>query len=377
MKKSLIALAALAATGAFAQSSVTLSGYIDRGYTMTNNSNDTKDVNTVSSSAGTTSVVISGTEDLGKGLKAGFLVATDWADLAGTNQNSTATTASSIQTGGFANGQSYLELASGFGSLRLGAVNNEILTAATAVAAPAFSTAVGSAYSSAFSTHNGMGTGTTGSGGIVTLVAAGNTGAGARGIRQANTIKYISPSFSGFQVALGYAPKNDVNGTGATVGVTDFSLRYTNAALDVMYAAVKYEVGSALTTAWVNGGLTNGSDSTQQLLAASYAITSALKVHAGLGRSSSSDNLGVDANSRQIGVSYAVTPAIDLMAQIANVDDNSTANADRRMTGLGADYKFSKNTRAYVRYDNIDYNTNLTASGSQQTRTAVGLSVKF
>jgi predicted porin len=380
MKKTLVALAALAATASFAQSAVSITGYVDRAYLATDNSNNAKDANTVASAAGTTTLVFSGSEDLGGGLKAGFLVGTDWTDLSGLAQDGTVSTASSIQTGGFANSQSYAELSSkAIGTLRLGTINNEILTAATGVAAPAFSTGVGSSYSSSWSIHNGYGTGTSGAGGAVSAVAMGSDKSGARGIRQANTIKFVSNNINGFTVALGYAPKNDNGGStaanlGDTVGTTDLSIRYTNGPLDVMYASLKYEVGSS---AMATGSLTANSDVTQSLLAASYQVMPALKLHAGLGSSTGSANTGVDSTSQQIGVTFAATPNIDVMAQMATVDDKATTNADRRMTGLGVDYKLSKNTRLYVRADNLNLNTNVTASGSEISRTAVGFSVKF
>jgi len=191
MKKTLVALAALASVSAFAQSSVTIDGYIDRGFTTTNNTNDAKDFKGVSSNAGTTTIGIKGVEDLGSGMKVGFSINTDWADAGSLTQDGTAIgTASTTylsasgnvvgQGGAFANSQSFLEFISNFGTVRLGTPNNDILTNATSIASPAFSTGIGSAYSSSWSTHNGLGTGTTGSGGIVTAVAAANTGAGAR-----------------------------------------------------------------------------------------------------------------------------------------------------------------------------------------------------
>ena len=60
MKKTLVALAALASVSAFAQSSVTIDGYFDRGYTVVDSSDATADSKSVASSAGTTTVRISG-----------------------------------------------------------------------------------------------------------------------------------------------------------------------------------------------------------------------------------------------------------------------------------------------------------------------------
>ena len=378
MKKTLVAIAALAAFGAQAQSSVTMEGYIDRGYVKTDNTNNEKDAKGVGSNAGTTSLRIKGTEDLGNGLSAGFLITTDWADLSGANQDTTATTASSIQTGGFANSQSYIEMVSKtMGKVQLGSINNEILTATTAVAAPGFSTGVGSAYSSSWSTHDGYGTGVTGSGGIVSKTTLGATGAGARGIRQANTIKYVSPNFSGVTFAYGIAPKNSVGGTGDTVGVTDMSIRYANGPLDVMYASLKYEVGSA--AAPTNGSLTANSDNTQTILAASYAVMPTLKLHTGFGTSKASAATLANSKSTQYGVTWNATPMIDVMVQTASVkDDSASSSYDRKMTGFGVDYKFSKTTRAYFRMDDLKLNDGGTVtSGDSIKRTAIGVSKSF
>jgi len=78
MKKTLIALAALAATGAvMAQSSVTVYGVADAGLTRASNSNGGASVSGVRSGGIATSRLgFRGTEDLGGGLKAKFLVET-------------------------------------------------------------------------------------------------------------------------------------------------------------------------------------------------------------------------------------------------------------------------------------------------------------
>ena len=388
MKKTLVALAALASMSAFAQSTVIIEGYFDRAYTKTNSTNDTKDVKAISSSAGTTSLRFKGTQDLGGGLSAGFLSTTDYADLAGANQDSTATTASSIQTGGFNNSQSYLEVASkDLGTLRMGTVNNEVLTATTAVAAPAFSTGIGSSYSSAWSSHDGYGTGTTGSGGIVNKVALGATAAGARGIRQANTIKYISPNIMGATVSYGIAPKNNAASstdttttTVDTVGVTDMSVRYVAGPLDVMYASLKYQVGGA--SAPLNGSLTAGSTNTQTMTAVTYTVMPTLKLHAGAGKSKASAESLANSSSTQFGATYTMG-AFVIMAQTAKVDNKNAATAtltgDRKMTGLGLDYNLSKTTRAYVRYDNLKLNDGAATAtaGDSLKRTAIGFSQSF
>jgi len=376
MKKTLVALAALAATGAFAQSSVTIDGYFDRGYTVTNSTNNTSDSKLIGSSAGTTTLGVKVRETLTGGISIGASFNTDFADTAGTGQDSTAYTASSVQTGGFANSQSFLDVTGGFGVIRLGMPNNFTLTNVTGVASPAFSTGVGSAYSASFSIANGIGTGTSGAAGIATQQASITSiaNAGARAIRIANTIQYSSPSFSGLTVHVGYTQKNSNAGTGTdTVGVTEGAVRYTAGPVDAMLSTIKYEVGS---TAPANGSLTANSDNTQNLLGVAYTVMPGLKLHAGLGNFSSSTNT-FKGSSQQLGVTYT-TGAFDVMGQIAQVDDKSTTNIDRKLVGLGVNYNLSKTARAYVRYDTINLGDNVAAAtGSKVNRYAIGVSKSF
>ena len=110
MKKTLIALAALAATGAvMAQSSVTIYGVVDVGFTSVNNSGTGSTDNTglTSSNMTTNRLGFRGTEDLGGGLKAKFQIETSLA--------ADAPAASSIGDRG-----AWVGLEGGFGEVRLG-----------------------------------------------------------------------------------------------------------------------------------------------------------------------------------------------------------------------------------------------------------------
>jgi len=406
MKKTLVALAALASISTYAQ--VTMSGYIDRGYISTNNTNDYRDAKSVSSNAGTTTLIIRGTEDLGSGLSAGFLIATDWSEAAGQTQDGSTAT---VGVAGFANSQSYLDISSkDMGTLRLGNPNSEVLNGVTSVASPAFSTGVGSAYSSNFSIHNGYGTGTTGSNNVFANSTIGIGAAaianspGQRAIRQANTIKYISPTFNGFSGTYSYVAKNDVGGTSSTtgsggttdvVGVKAFSLNYANGPLTAVYAQDKVSVGANGTYALTGNSTTNGSflqsntSTTMSIFGASYQVLPTLKLHAGVGTSTntgqatfSATSLGqgimANTSSQQYGATFDLNSSIVLMGQVATMDDKSALNTDRKMTGLGANYNLSKTTRLYYRYDSINYASNLAASsGTAQKRTAFGFSSSF
>ena len=73
MKKSLLALAVLAASGAaMAQSSVTLFGIVDTGFGYVKNSGGDKKIGLSTSGNATSRLGFRGVEDLGGGLKAGF-----------------------------------------------------------------------------------------------------------------------------------------------------------------------------------------------------------------------------------------------------------------------------------------------------------------
>jgi predicted porin len=383
MKKTLVAIAALAVVGVQAQTSVVLDGYIDRGYAQTSNSLAAKNAKVIGSNAGTTTFGIKVREELSKDLTVGMSVNTDWADVAGMSQDSATFQNTTTQSGGFANSQSFADLTSkSMGTLRLGSPNNFTLTNATGVASPSFSTGIGSAYSSSYSIANGVGTGSTGSAGIAnvsTSVTTANSvaNAGQRAIRIANTIQYSSPVMNGASVHFGKSLKNNNNSTLSTVdtvGVTEYALRYTNGPVDAMYTTVKYETPTLATLNTTALATT----STQNLLGASYAIMPTLKLHAGTGTFTSTSDT-YKGTSNQMGVTFT-SGSFTLMGQASSVDDKSTTNMDRKMTGVGVDYALSKTARAYYRFDSINYNTNqatATAEGTTQKRTAIGFSKSF
>jgi len=395
MKKTLVALAALASVSAFAQTSVVIDGFIDRGYLTSNSTLDTADSKTIASSSGTTTVGIKVNEDLGGGLSAGLSVNTDWSELGGATQ---ANAVANAQASGFANSQSFLHITSkDMGTLRLGAPNTFTLTNATGISAPAFSTGVGSQYSSAYAIAAGMGTGTSGRGGTVDATGT-NTAiqnwSGARAIRIANTIQYSSPSFNGVSIHAGYTQGNNnvlattTVGAGNTVGVGETALRYTNGPIDAMYSTIKYTVGSngatqntmvlanGVATFTADTSLQTAQTSTQNLLGVAYTVMPNLKLNFGSGTYSSS-TATYQGSSKNYGGTYTMGQ-IDFMLLASATDDKSTANFDKKMTGYGLNYNLSKQTRAYVRMDNLNLGSNATAvAGSSVKRTAFGVSKSF
>ncbi|KAF1024115.1 MAG: Outer membrane porin protein 32 [Paracidovorax wautersii] len=188
MKKSLIALAVLAASGAaMAQSSVTLYGSADVNYTWDNVSGSGAKYRQNSGGLVGSRIGFRGVEDLGNGLKAGFVVETGYNVDSGTGSST-----------GLGNRQSFLSLAGGFGEVRFGkqyTLND---------------TFVGN-YGGAF-------------GGAWNNAASALTSNGAR---NQNAATYISPNFSGFKVTGQIATKEAQSGDWTTPAGTTQKAPYS------------------------------------------------------------------------------------------------------------------------------------------------------
>lgn len=197
MKKTLIALAAVAATGAaFAQSSVTLYGVADIGITDTNApGTKLKLDSSATMNNGTSRWGIRGTEDLGGGLKAGFNFE---AGLSLDNG------AAGSFSGNYFGRNAFMTLSGGFGELSLGRRLNPALY--TWASWELTGVANYSAFVSQF-------------GGVL------------NGIRNNDLVMYTSPSFSGLTVQFGHVLKGDA-GVGA---INDLSLRYAQGPLSVAF----------------------------------------------------------------------------------------------------------------------------------------------
>jgi predicted porin len=223
MKKTLIALAALAATGAaMAQSSVTLYGVVDVGFTSVNNSagltatggQSTDNTGLTSSNMTTNRLGFRGTEDLGGGLKAKFQIETSLA--------ADAPAASSIGDRG-----AWVGLEGGFGEVRLG---REYATT----------------FWSGF-LFSPFGTGGVGNGfGFANRVVAHGATGQANPIWNSNAISYSTPRMAGFQAHAQYAFDEVAaanNDAGRSAGVR---LNYSAGPLMAELAYSKTEGGATI-----------------------------------------------------------------------------------------------------------------------------------
>ena len=223
MKKTLIALAAVAATSAsFAQSTVTLSGTVETGLEKRWSGDATR---MTSNRNGTSNWTLSGAEDLGGGLKAVFQVSTSFNTDTGTVTS----------TDGLGNNGMFVGLTGGFGTLRAGRPVNTL-------------------YANVLLANGTKGV----SGHDANAVLGGNAagGAGATGktsnasssVYVPNAVQYHSPRFGGVQVQVEYAP-SESTAAGNKAG-TGLAVRYDGGPLSASF--VNYR-GAVASTAAANG----------------------------------------------------------------------------------------------------------------------------
>jgi predicted porin len=383
MKKSLIALAALSAVAgsAAAQSSVTVYGIIDYGYSNveTNVAGTRTDTTSLKASEASSSRLgFRGTEDLGGGLKANFVAESSIAD-------NTALT--------FGGRAFWVGLQGGFGELRAGRQNtfardvwlaNDQLAAANVVGNLAHSTVLATGVST--SAHTDF----------------------------SNAVNYTSPTMSGLQLKLGVA-KNTVDtngakvdtGTGTQVGANfdggKFKLAAAYSKVSTNTAAVA-STAATFTQAVATTGGTSAVLGVFTQTAASVAATAATDVDTKTTSVGANYDLGV----AKVAYVYTKVDAKDAVSTSAAGNVQRVANAfsvavpvsaklnllagygmgtyqaggptayKGDMTGYqaGLNYNLSKRTTAYAIYGNEKRETNATAE-VKATEYSVGLRHSF
>ena len=348
MKKTLIALATLAAaTGAMAQSTVTITGVVDPSVTSTKTTygdNGARTVNALKHSQnGTTAVIFKGTEDLGGGLKANFLYELDFDPTVGGSLSSLPDNDKQLQ-----NGEAFASIQGGFGELKLGVANNPSLS--VQAGRTGFGTKVGGGF-----------------GGV----------SGTGRVRDNGSMVYSTPTFSGFTAMLGYAPETSavtaVNGGTAAAKVTaktDLALMYANGPIAAAVSSYAQSGVNSQTNAYVSydlgvAKLTLGMHSENQKSTLAAAAAPGFAKPTG---KSSGTNIAIAA---PIG-------AVTLLANYGTLNDKSASNFDRKITAIGANYALSKRTTAYGRLVNEtnENQTGATIAKKVQT-TMVGLRHNF
>ncbi len=313
MKKTLIAVAALAATTAFAQN-VTVIGTVDATYRSTTvdygNGTSGGQNSIGQNGSGTTNFTLIGTEDLGGGLKAIFNSEFDFV-------------ASGQVEGPTGGGQLFVGLEGAFGSIKLGKPNSPTLTV--------------QGSRSAFGTKDGGRVGVATS--AANYTSSGSSVMGQSVTRTSGSLLYTTPNFSGFSAQLDYAPGAKTEaGIAETGATTDLGAFYANG--PIAAGVTRYTVAAAGAASEL--GLTS--------YYGSYNFGVAKATLGGHQRKQ--DSAGIDDSGYGAAVDVPLSPALTLSAHLVKVDDKAVADLDTTMTAIGLNYALSKRTSTYVRYVN-------------------------
>jgi predicted porin len=357
-------LAALAATTAFAQSSVQIVGTFDPSIANSKTTyGDGKSVtnNFVrNNSQGTSQITFKGTEDLGGGLKASFLLENDFDTRFDARGNmGTAAGVNGVNLGSGA-GEQYLALEGGFGKIAVGAANTPSLT--TQASRQPFSTKIGGGF-------NGV------------------TGTGH--VRSNNSVVYTSPAFSGFTVAAAYGfdqkantsadPTKDsllaqTNTGAAATASTAFSQQASITDIGAFYANGPLSAGVSM---WTTAAIAAAVKTEQTNLFASYDLGVAKLT---VGYHTEKQVAAIDATGYNVAAVVPFSSNLNLLANYGKLDNKlaGSTNKDKSITAVGLKYTMSKMTSVYARYID-ETNDNVTsATSAKSVKTAlIGMQTNF
>lgn len=366
MKKSLLALAVLGAFAgaASAQSSVTVYGIVDLGINSTDNgATDGRNTGLVSGGQSASRIGFKGTEDLGNGLKANFVLEAGFSADTGALGSNTAYGNTPAATGTLFSRVSTVGLSSAnFGAVDLGRQTTVLKDAHDQIDPFGAAGSTGNLERIFYNTRGN----TAGTGAYVGNVAGG---------RVSNTIKYTSPSFSGFNAKAAYTfgEQTGDNGAGAGYGL---GVGYANGPLNVQFAYNNQDTSAVVAPFATTSKLKN------TLLGATYDF-GIFKLHGAYADTKNEFVVGESkARNYLLGASVKLG-AGTLLASYATNDNRTNANADSKQYALGYTYDLSKRTNLYTGYARTsnDANANLGATGTPNGESVsvvnVGIRHKF
>lgn len=326
MKKSLLALAVLGAFAgaASAQSSVTVYGIVDLGFSSQDNGNAAGRVNGITSGGQSASRIgFKGTEDLGNGLKANFMLESTIAADTGA-----AFGATNGNVGGF-NRFATVGLSGAFGAVNLGRQT--------------------SAMKDAYDQIDPFG-----DGGIISPISTiffNGTLAGDLG-RISNSVKYTSNSYAGFKANAAYAFGETAGDTGANSSY-GLGLGYANGPLNVQFA---YQ--NADQSTFANPSVQLGKNKLA-FIGATYDF-GVVKLH-GAFADTKLETFGPSAEAKyrnyMLGVS-APLGAGTILASYSVNDNRTVDNADAKKFAVMYSYDLSKRTNLYTGYSRTSNDDN-------------------
>jgi len=250
MKKTLVALAAIASVSAFAQTTVSITGNLDFAGarfagTMAGNKGTT--VTTGNGTSSTSAINLTATEDIGGGTKITAFYGIDPRTMANdsttsTNQvGSTSTSPNAVTVTGLLRHEAYVQASGDFGTIKLGAPNSIGLNVAGD--STPMGTSIGSGYSGHSNTQMNR---------VVTT-------------RYSRSLRYDTPVISGLTASAVFAPGSDQ----AAVDLTSSSY----GALQMPNARRVTEVGLKYSNGPINASMVNISQQSQQYPTGYYSVS--------------------------------------------------------------------------------------------------------
>lgn len=352
MKKSLIALAVLAASGAaMAQSSVTVYGRLDAGIgsgkvgTVNNGVGPVSNSQLFSNQLTTSRLGFRGTEDLGGGMSAIFGLET------GLNPDAPSPTTLGDRA-------AFVGLSGGFGTIKLGRHDTsfddirDLMVSSNLWDSPFYT-----------SVETVLGTGGSATNGVSTLADYGD--------RASNQIRYESPSFSGFTFGVSHAFDES---KAFNRDVTAFNVRYKAGNLDV---GVAHQENSQRVVAPTLVTESNAIDYTT--VAAAYNFGS-FRVSGGWNQAKQTEVASpIKANTYTIGVNVPVNALDFSVGYSTGKSKQAGATLEKGSAfSAGVTYSLSKRTRLYALLTNGDVENGTTgAKRFQRDQYAVGVAHTF
>ncbi len=334
MKKTLFALAALslASGAAMAQSSVTIYGKIDIGLVLDSGNAAGKSIRVSSGETGGSRLGFKGAEDLGGGLKASFRLETGFCADSAAPATSNGASVPNFCTGSnnFMGRQAHGDLSGAFGTIIAG--RQYSLSYENLIVVDPFNTGL--------------------AGDINNLVDPSGT-------RLNNSIRYATPSLSGFTAAAEVA-FGEQTGNWEANRETGAALTYANGPA---YAGFSfYDVANS------NG---SGAARKNYTLGGTYDF-GVVKAHALVQKSTGSPTVGAAIDVLDL-VGGATVPLAggSLMASYIHHNDRTAADKDANQIGVGYMYPLSKRTSVYTAFARIknDHGATFTVGNSTETGT--------
>lgn len=339
MKKSLIALAALAATGAFAQSSVTLSGNLDQTYY-----GQGKSAAWLSNGNSTSLWSLSGTEELGGGLKGSFNLVSELNVQKGqAGSTSTGAAAADGRTVDLFNRGANVAVSGGFGTVTVGRQTDPWFSTQGSLNTSGSNSYGFGNFNAAVSNYGATGahplTGAV-MAGVVAYPGTQTSYSGSAPFVFASGVGYTTPNFSGFQASVMSATA-DYNNGGVGTG-TAYSLNYGNGPLKLAYASsVRNDAaGSAAWTNTVYGG---------SYKMGAYTFILGQNKTKFDGAASGNNNM----TNTSIGLNYVFNDKVDANLAYSTLADDVNSDNKATMIGVTARYALSKRTSLYGGFGNI------------------------